>query len=500
MRWVHELTADKPRAAPAIIDADGTVVSFGALDSMAEAIAAGLAAHGVRPGDRVMLICENSAHFGAVVLAASRLAAWVSPINARQSADELEAIAAHAEARCIVFTAAASPAAAAHAERFGAVPLGGFGAALPASPVRPAEPEPVPDDPAERVAALMYTTGTTSAPKGVMLTHANLTWNARTSVDLRGMTTQDVVLGVLPGTHIFGFSSAFLASLHAGSAIRFLPRFSPQAVLDAFAEGASVMPAVPQMYTRILEHLERTGAPLRAPRLRYISAGGAPLDPDWKQRTEAAFGLYLNNGYGLTETSPSVAGTRRREWRADTAVGYAVPEVTLSIDAPDAQGVGELLIRGPCVMKGYYRNREATAAVLAPDGTFRSGDLARIDPDGAVHIVGRTKELIIRSGFNVHPPEVEAMLTRHPAVVQSAVVGRPVAGNEEILAFVIASGDTHEDELKDWLRSRLVAYKVPQHIFIVDGFPVAATGKVLKHKLTSHFADRISERDSSRAA
>jgi acyl-CoA synthetase (AMP-forming)/AMP-acid ligase II len=278
-----------------------------------------------------------------------------------------------------------------------------------------------------------------------------------------------------------------------------MPRFSPAEVLEAFAEGASVMSAVPQMYAAILRHLKAEGAPPVAPRLRYISAGGAPLDPEWKHRIEEAFGLPLNNGYGLTETAPGVSGTWQAAPRSDTSVGYALPDVELRIDQPDKDGVGELWIRGPGIMKGYYRDPGRSAEVLPGGGWFRSGDLARIDADGALFIVGRLKELIIRSGFNVHPPEVEAMLTRHPAISQAAVVGRMLPGNEEILAFCLSDGSVGEAELKDWLRGHLTHYKVPQHILFVDHYPIAATGKILKHKLVEHFAPLLAERDTAAA-
>ncbi|MEM8852869.1 MAG: AMP-binding protein [Pseudomonadota bacterium] len=496
--WVHDLIAGKPADAVAIIDGDGQRATYGALEAMSQTLADALASHGVRGGDRVMLISENSIPYGVAILAISRLKAWVLPVNARQSPDEISAIAAHADARCMIVTHTTSPAAAHHAERLGAATLTDLDCGpIKVTAIDASTPEPVEDDPATQVGALMYTTGTTSAPKGVMLTHANLVWNAEISAGLRNMTADDLVLGVLPGTHIFGFSSTFLASLYAGCAIRFIPRFDPGAVLDAFADGASVMPAVPQMYERILTHMDATGRSLSAPRLHYISAGGAPLDPDWKERTERVFNLPLNNGYGLTETSPSVASTPQARPRTDTSVGYAVRDVSLAIKNPNANGVGELLIKGPGVMKGYYRNPDATRAVLEDDGTLHSGDLARMEEDGALFIVGRTKELIIRSGFNVYPPEVEAMLTKHPNVLQAAVVGRLKGGNEEILAFCLTKGAVEESPLKDWLHDRLVAYKVPQHIFLVEDFPTAATGKILKHKLIDHFSQTIAARDAA---
>ncbi|MFT7523272.1 MAG: acyl-CoA synthetase (AMP-forming)/AMP-acid ligase II, partial [Candidatus Paceibacteria bacterium] len=346
-----------------------------------------------------------------------------------------------------------------------------------------------------QVAALMYTTGTTSAPKGVMLTHANLVWNAKTSANIRQLNHSDVILAVLPATHIYCYASGILAALGAGAAVRFIPRFSPEVVLKAFAEGATMMPGVPQMYQAIVNHLQSRNETPFAPRLRLISSGGAPLDPDWKKGIEAFFGLPLHNGYGLTETSPGVAVTRDEYPRDDISVGEVVPDVEIRVERPDKDGIGELLIRGPNIMKGYYRNPIATNEAIRPDGFFNSGDLARIGPDGALFIVGRKKELIIRSGFNVYPPEVEAMLTRHPDILQAAVVGRVVKGNEQVLAFIITTGNITQEVIKTWLQDHLVAYKIPQHVFIVDGFPAAPTGKILKHKIVDVFADMIVDVD-----
>jgi len=495
MDWLHQLTEAHPPDRTAIIDHDGTRFSYGQLGAMAADLAALLQDHGLRPGDRLMLVSENSATYGVAVLAASLCKAWVVPTNARQSAEELGAIQAHCGARMMIFTPEASPNAKDHATRLGAQSIGRLlcGDVLVTGPYE-ATPENVEPDPQSRVGALMYTTGTTTAPKGAMMTHANLLWNAQSSTKHRELTVEDTVLAILPGTHIFGFSSTFLAGLFAGSTIRFLPRFSAEAVLQAFAEGASVMPAVPQMYQAIIQHLAQRGEQPNAPHLRQISAGGAPLDPEWKSRIEAFFGLPLNNGYGLTETSPGVAGTKNSKPRSDTAVGDILDDVECLIDQPDKDGVGELLIRGPNIMKGYYRNPGQTHDAIREDGFFHSGDLARFGDDGALFILGRKKELIIRSGFNVYPPEVEAMLTRHPDILQAAVVGRQMGGNEEILAFILTRGGISEDEVKSYLTQHLVAYKIPQHVMIVDKFPVAATGKILKHKLTHVFADLLAAR------
>lgn len=492
MNWIHDLIADKPAGAPAIQDHDGAVFSYGDLRRAVSDMARMLWREGLRPGDRLMIVAENCGLFAAAVMAASEIGAWALPVNARQTGEEMAALARHSGARMMLFTDVVSPAAARRADDFAARKVGD----LPFGPVTvtravEVQPEPVPDDPGERVGAMLYTTGTTSAPKGVMLSHANLCWNAGISPRMRGMTADDTILAVLPVTHIFGFASTMLGAFFVGSCVRFLPRFDPGEVLAALADGAAVMPAVPQMYAVLLAYLDKHDANIVAPKLHYISAGGAPLDPDLKRRTEAAFGLPLHNGMGMTECSPTMAVTSIHAPSDDISVGKAAEDVELWIDQPDADGVGELMVRSPGVMLGYYHDPEATQEVLQ-NGILRTGDLARITPDGTVFMAGRIKELIIRSGFNIYPPEIEAMLTRHTHVAQAAVVGRSVsAGNEEIVAFVLGRDGLDLEELTVWLRERLAPYKQPQHLIAVESFPAAATGKILKHKLLDHFADRL---------
>jgi len=384
-----------------------------------------------------------------------------------------------------------SQAAQAHADACGGAPCGqaaGWPLVLTTDPEARAEPDD--STPETRVAVMLYTSGTTGQPKGVMLTHANLDFNAMMAARMREMVPDDTILVVLPGTHVMALSTAILAALRAGASMRLLPRFAPQPVLDALADGVSIMPAVPAMYDQILRHLDATGTALKAPRLRLIGTGGAPLDPGWKARIEARFGLVLNNGYGLTEAGPGISSTSLGPPRNDSSVGPAYPDCEIRIDNPASDGVGELLVRGPNVMKGYYRNPEATAQAIDAEGFLRTGDLARQDADGALHIVGRNKELIIRSGFNIYPPEVEAALSGCPGVVQVAVAGRPVPGNEEVIAFAITDGTVTPEALRDWARARLAGYKVPRHVLIVADMPMTAAGKVRKHELLArHAAD-----------
>lgn len=490
--WIDQIARGHDPDTCAIIDHDGARLSYGALETAVADAAACLRGQGVRPGDRVLLAAENCALFVVVLLAVVRLRAWCVPVNARMGASELDAIIAHAGPRACVFTTAASADAQAHAVRLGAVERGKVaGAVLVLSADPHARAEPQDQTPEAQVAAMLYTSGTTGQPKGVMLTHTNLAFNAMMAARMRALTPDDEVLVVLPGTHVMALSTAILAALMAGARMRLLARFTPQAVLDALADGVSIMPAVPAMYDQILRHLDASGASLDAPDLRLIGTGGAPLDPGWKARIEARFGLVLNNGYGLTEAGPGISSTALGPARADSSVGYVYPDCAVRIDSPAADGVGELLVRGPNVMKGYYRNAQATAQVIDAEGFLHTGDLARMDPDGALHIVGRNKELIIRSGFNVYPPEVEAVLSACPGVIQAAVAGRPVPGNEEVIAFAITDGTLSAQALRDWARDRLTGYKVPAHVVLVREMPVTAAGKVRKHELLARHAAEL---------
>lgn len=490
--WIDQIARGHELETCAIIGHDGAGLSYGALETAVDGAAALLNAQGVGPGDRVLLVAENCAQFVIVLLAVARLRGWCVPVNARTGASELDAIIAHAGPRACVFTTAASGDAQAHATRLGAVEHGQVaGAALVLSTDPHARAEPQDQTPGAQVAAMLYTSGTTGQPKGVMLTHTNLAFNAMMAARMRALTPADEMLVVLPGTHVMALSTAILATLLAGARMRLLARFTPQAVLAALAGGSSILPAVPVMYDQILRHLDQSGAPLDAPALRLIGTGGAPLDPGWKARIEARFGLVLNNGYGLTEAGPGISSTALGPARRDSSVGYVYPDCTIRIDAPASDGVGELLVRGPNVMKGYYRNPEATAQVIDSGGFLRTGDLARLDPDGALHIVGRNKELIIRSGFNVYPPEVEAVLSACPGVIQVAVAGRRVPGNEEVIAFAITDGTLSTQALRDWAHARLTGYKVPAHVVVVPDMPMTAAGKVRKHELLARYAAEL---------
>jgi acyl-CoA synthetase (AMP-forming)/AMP-acid ligase II len=470
--------------APALRE-DGRTLGYRELENAIDACAAWLRELGVQAGERVMLVGENCVAQVAALFAIASLDACFVNVNARMTAPELETVRSHCGARVVLYTAAVSADAAAHAARAGAAAHahGGLVASLHADNAEPAASTPA------ALAALVYTTGTTGNPKGVMLSHRNLLFVAAVSSRLRGLLPADLAYGVLPVSHVYGLSSVLLGTLYAGACLQLVPRFTPQAMLEAIRGGElTIVQGVPAMYARLLalcaaEGARPQGTPAAlASRLRFAYAGGSPLDPTLKRDVERLLGVPLHNGYGLTEAAPTVSQTRLDAPRADTSVGQAIPGVEVRVDGAD----GKLFVRGPNVMLGYYRDPAGTAAVLDADGWLDTGDLARRGPDGALFIDGRSKELIIRSGFKVYPLEVETVLNAHPAVTQSAVVGRALeGGNEEVVAFVqpAAGKALAADELLDWAGARLAPYKRPARIVFMDSLPAAPSGKVLKHRL-----------------
>ncbi len=477
---------------PAIVESSGTW-SYGRLFEMIGSTARWLAAKGVRAGDRVVIVNENCRAAVALLLAVADLDAWVILVNARLSDRELDEIRDHSDARLVVFTVDASPTARLHAGRLGAATedVSGLGGIAFTTRNERAEPAAVEAD-AGQVAALVYTSGTTGGPKAAMLTHRNLLFMARASGAVRSLGPEDRFYGVLPISHIVGLSVVLLGTLLYGATLHLAPRFNPSAALKALErDRITVMLGVPAMFALLLEYIQAKGpaATISHPGLRLLGACGAPLDPAIKASVEQMFGLTLHNGYGITECSPTIAQTRVDQPQADCTVGRVLPGVEVKLvghddmAAPDGD-VGELWVRGPNVMKGYYRDAAATEAAIDAEGWFNTRDLACFR-NGQLFIVGRTKELIIRFGFNVFPPEIEAVLNAHPAVLQSAVIGHRVDGNEEIVAFVqpLSGAAVCPAELADHAARLLAPYKRPTRIVLVDCLPTGPTGKILKARL-----------------
>lgn len=490
---IHQLAdawVERQPDAIALEDAH-SALTYGQLVDQSIALQQRLIALGVRAGDRVMIIGENCVAACVAVLALSRLDAWSSFINARLSAREVDEYIQHADSRCVLFTCQASDDARQHAERHAAQALGLTGDSLFISPVRvQATAETVMASAAEQVAALVYTSGTSGTPKGVMLTHGNLLFAANASRENRGIKPGERVYGVLPMAHVVGLAIQFLGTLAGGATLILDARFSAERTLEQFKnKSITIFTGVPAIYAKLIDYTKTAHVQVHLPALRCLNTAGAPLSLSLKNQVESTFKLTLNNGYGLTEASPTISRTTEIDVRSDCSVGHPVPgtEVRLiNADGVVAPGeVGELWVKGPHIMKGYYRNEATTREVLDADGWFNTGDMARQGDDHALHIVGRSKELIIRSGFNVYPPEVEQVINSHPGVLQSAVVGRTVDDNEEVVAFVELR--THEavaePELRAYLRERLSPYKVPSEIRFMPQLPCAATGKILKNEL-----------------
>jgi acyl-CoA synthetase (AMP-forming)/AMP-acid ligase II len=493
---VHEIYAKFAREMPdysAFVEA-GRSWSYRQFSDAVEAAARDLRELQVRPGDRVMVASENSVVLGALLFAIGKLDAWAIAVNPRLSAREIEQIRSHSGARLVLFNSVLSREAAGHASRAGATtraigPFGGVGV----GPLNEAaRAEPVETDAARQVAALMYTSGTTGAPKGVMLSHRNLLVAAKTSGIVRNTGPTDRIYGVLPMSHIVGYSILLISTLMHGATLHVVAKADPAALAEAIAkEGITTLYGVPATYQRLLEYKAVKGiSRLARGNLRMMCVAGAPLDLTLKRRMEDEFGMALLNGYGITECSPGLAGVRESRPVTDETVGIFLPGVEHRIVDRDgnrvAEGaVGELHVRGPNVMLGYYRAPDQTAAAIDRDGWFNTGDLARMSGEGNLYIEGRTKELIIRSGFNVYPAEVEAVLNAHELVVQSAVVGRNVEGNEEVVAYVqlLPGAGIGADELKSYSAGLLTSYKRPSEILFLDALPAASTGKILKHKL-----------------
>jgi len=447
----------------------------------------------VRPGDRVLIVGENCRAFVTILLALAGMDAWPVLVNSRLSSREIAEIQSHCGARRVFYTISASPSAADHAKRhevlveerdgFGSVGIGPLNMEV--------EPEPLDPSVADRVAALIYTSGTTGVPKGVMLSHRNLLFMADGSAKVRSVMPEDRLYGVLPMSHAVGLSVVLLGSLIAGASLYLTPRFDPMtARVTLEKEQLTLLLGTPAIFNQLLQYAKlRKISSLNFPALRIISSSGAPLDAATKSGIESLFGMVLHNGYGVTECSPTIALTRPESPRTDTSIGAVFPGVGIKLVGNNGQTVpegevGELRVRGPNIMKGYYRAPEETAAAIDAEGWFNTRDLARLE-EGDLFIVGRTKDLIVHRGFNVYPAEVEAVLNAHPAVAQSAVIGRSVAGDEEVIAFVQLLPDTASKpaDLTEYARQHLAPYKRPSQIVIVPTIPTTATGKIAKAEL-----------------
>jgi len=479
----------EPHPQRVAVKAGDTALTYAQLDTLSARAAALLHSAGVQPGDRVGVMLPNVPAFAIAYYGALRAGAVVVPMNMLLKAREIRFYLSDPEVRVLL---------AWHGAR-DEVEAGAAGLDTTVVYVAPGEFEelltthrPAPEvahRDADDTAVILYTSGTTGKPKGAELTHVNLTRNAQTSLELFGLTGDDVVIGALPLFHSFGQTCSLNAVLSAGAQLSMIARFEPGAVLQTVErDRATVFMGVPTMYTALLHHPELHD--IDASSLRLSISGGAALPADVLHGFERALGVRLLEGYGLSETSP-LASFNLPDNRKAGSIGLPIPGVEMKVvddrgfEVPVGE-VGEIAIRGHNVMKGYWRRPEETAAVLSADGWFLTGDVGRADEEGFFTIVDRKKELIIRGGYNVYPREIEEVLYEHPDVRECAVVGVPhEALGEEVAAAVVLtdSGSVTADELREYVKTRVAAYKYPRHVWFVPELPKGPTNKILKREI-----------------
>jgi long-chain acyl-CoA synthetase len=339
-------------------------------------------------------------------------------------------------------------------------------------------------------AVLLYTSGTTGQPKGAELTHANLTLNAQGAADLFDLGTEGIVLGALPLFHSFGQTCGMNATVSGGGTLTLLPRFEPGKALEIIQrDRVNVFQGVPTMYGAMLHYPERERYDVST--LRLCGSGGSAMPVELLRGFDEAFGCKILEGYGLSESSPVASFNHADRERKPGSIGTPIKNVAMRIVDDDdhevAQGeVGEIVIRGYNVMQGYWRRPEATAETII-DGWLHTGDMGRVDEDGYFYVVDRKKDLIIRGGYNVYPREIEEVLYEHPDVREAAVVGIPHDEYGEEVGAAVALKDgasATPDELRDYVKEQVAAYKYPRVVWLVDDLPKGPTGKILKREIS----------------
>jgi long-chain acyl-CoA synthetase len=491
-----------------------TRLTYQQVNAMANQVANLLTSRGISPGDKVALSCPNLPYFPVVYYGILKAGASVVPLNVLLKGREVAYHLGDSDAKayfCFEGTADLPIGAQGHAgfeqadtcEHFFVItadptadsPIEGVETLGRAIAEQPPTFETVETD-EDDTAVILYTSGTTGQPKGAELRHRNMHSNALTGKELFGANEEDpdTYLCVLPLFHSFGQTVIQNGGFAFAGTVVMLPRFEAQAALGLMLkEGVTFFAGVPTMYWGLLGALEEGYDVAKlAENLRVAVAGGAALPVEVHKEFQKRFGVTILEGYGLSETSPVASFS---PWGEDVrvgSIGKPIPGVEMKLvnedwsdvaDDPDA--VGEIAIKGPNVMKGYYKRPDATAEAIRDDW-FRSGDLARKDADGWFYIVDRSKDMIIRGGYNVYPREIEEVLMSHPDVSLAAVVGVPHESHgEEIKAFVIRQPGSSltEDDLIAWSKEQMAGYKYPRIVEFRDSLPMTATGKILKREL-----------------
>lgn len=495
-------------------------MTYGEVDAQADALAAALHELGIEAGDRIALTLPNWPEFIVSAFAAAKLGAVIVPLNPRFTPPELQYMLRHSESVAVV--TAESWEGVDYLARFeqflGILPDLQYVVSVGEEDlwyddrihqyedlVSSGEGREYPrrEGGADEPFAILYTSGTMGKPKGVALTHANLLTNAVLTAEALGLTPDDVVSGVNALFNAFGIGAGVLGTLAAGASLVLQESPDPCPALGSVErEGVTVLHGVPTNFILALDDPEL--ARYRLGTLRTGIVAGAPVSEDLVERIRARLVPGVRVGYGLTETGNMVAVNTEHDppGKQRTTVGRPLPGVEVRVLDVDGtvlpeESVGEVAVRGPGVMRGYYRQPGETAQVFTPDGFFLTGDLGMLDEEGFLHILGRRKEMIIRAGFNVYPREVEDRLHAHPAVLDVAVVGLPdeVLGEVACACIVPVEGAiVTGEEIREFCREVLADYKVPDLVRFLDEFPLTGSGKVRRVEL----ARMISAEESSR--
>ncbi|MEO3937052.1 long-chain fatty acid--CoA ligase [Dermatophilaceae bacterium Soc4.6] len=485
--WVTRRAARQPDAVALVDGVTGERFTYRELEARVSARASTLVGEGVRPGDRVALLGENSTAYLEWLFAVARTGAVAVPLNTRLSPDEVAYMIGDSGSRVLVHSPALSALAEGALERPTPVErvLG-----LAGPPGAPGEPEDLPLHGARgsTPCAIIYTSGTTGRPKGAILTHDNMFWNAVNLVTAgKGLSRDDVTVAAAPLFHIGALGLSALPVLYAGGTVVVVPAFDPVALVDLMArEAVTTQFLVPAMWAALARYGDLEHHPL--PALRWGLVGGAPC-PLTVIEHFRDLGYVLCEGFGMTELSPAALFLDASEI-ATHAGSVGRPFLNVDARLVDADGslaqvgaIGELELRGPTVFAGYWGNPQETAAAMH-DGWFRSGDLGVADAEGFVTLVDRRKDMIITGGENVYPIEVEQVMHRHPSILEVAVIGvsDPTWG-ESVVAVAVTEGAVDPDEVVAWTRERIAHYKAPRRLELVDELPRNATGKILKRVL-----------------
>ena len=496
---LHESSVAHPNKPVALYD--GGRLSYAELDALSDRFAAGLRTSGLEPGDRVGLQLPNIPQFLIAYFGILKGGCIAVPLNVLLKASELAYCLSDAQARTLVTWAGIADQAingasesavpAVYVVNTPGVPESSVGRRF--EELLATEPETPPmaqTDPGD-TAVIVYTSGTTGTPKGAELTHFQLLMNADTPGRVFGIRDDDVVMVALPLFHVFGLSSQLDVCVRFGATMSLVPRFDATKALEVIQrDGVTIFEGVPTMYVAVLRHPNLGDYDVST--LRIGISGGAPLPAEVLDAFEERFGIVILEGYGLTETASTTTFNVSAEERKIYSVGKPIWGVELQIwdDASrplpaGPENVGEIMIRGVNTMRGYFRKPKETAEAFT-GGWFHSGDLGYVDEDGFYFIVDRKKDLIIRGGYNVYPREVEEVLYTHPAVATAAVIGVPDDRvGEEIKAFVQpkAGATASEDEIIEYVKERIAAYKYPRIVEFRADLPIGSSGKVLKKEL-----------------